>query len=482
VNNLEEKKQTAFGALVEAWKNRGKMGEYRRQIQMLEFVPAALEIQDKPPSPLGRKIAYILILLFVIAIAWAALGKINIVAVAEGKIISSGRIKQIQPLDKGIVKTIYVSEGQTVNAGDPLIELDQTFTSADSQKHQREYQYLVNTLVRERQFVQLLQPERIVNEKKQPTQSQISTASFVLDIEHPLDKQAQENLLKEQWQDYQSRLAALHSQRDSRLAEQQVNRALINKLKGTLPLVSKRVSALKTLMNKKLGSEAQYLELEQERVEQQQDLVAERARAKQLAASLQEIDHQIQALATEQRLQALQRIDQNKEQLAGVEQELNKSTALNNKQIITAPVDGKVQQLAVHTIGGIVTPAQLLMNIVPEQDHLEVEAMLQNKDVGFVSKGLKAEIKVNTFPFTKYGVVDAEVVNITADAVEDERQGLVYTLRLKMDDTQLYVENQWVDLLPGMLVSAEVKTGSRRVIEYFLAPLLRYKQESIRER
>ncbi len=455
--------------LIDAWQNRHQIGEHKRHTQMLEFVPAALEIQDKPPSPLGRKIAYTLILMFIIAIVWACLGHINIVAVAEGKIIPSGRIKQIQPLDKGIVKTIYVSEGQAVKAGDPLVELDQTFTSADHLKLQREQEYLSNTLMREQHFVQLLDDAT-------------SNHRFSLTITNPIDQQAQQNLLQQQWQDYQARLAALNSQRDSRLAEQQVNRALINKLKGTLPLISKRVGALKTLMDKNLGAEAQYLELEQERVEQQQDLAAEKARAQQIQASLQEIAHQIQSLTSEQRLQALQRIDQTQQQLIAIEQELNKAHALNNKQLITAPVNGRVQQLEIHTVGGIVTPAQLLMNIVPEQDHLEVEATLENKDIGFVSVGHIAEIKVNTFPFTKYGIVDAEVIDITADAIETETQGLVYTMRLKMQASELYVENRWVDLLPGMLVSAEVKTGSRRIIEYFLAPLLRYKQESIRER
>ncbi len=455
--------------LIDAWQNRHQIGEHKRHTQMLEFVPAALEIQDKPPSPLGRKIAYTLILMFIIAIVWACLGHINIVAVAEGKIIPSGRIKQIQPLDKGIVKTIYVSEGQAVKAGDPLVELDQTFTSADHLKLQREQEYLNNTLMREQHFVQLLDDAT-------------SSHRFSLTIANPIDQQAQQNLLQQQWQDYQARLAALNSQRDSRLAEQQVNRALINKLKGTLPLISKRVGALKTLMDKNLGAEAQYLELEQERVEQQQDLAAEKARAQQIKASLQEITHQIQSLTSEQRLQALQRIDQTQQQLIAIEQELNKANALNNKQLITAPVNGRVQQLEIHTVGGIVTPAQLLMNIVPEQAHLEVEATLENKDIGFVSVGHIAEIKVNTFPFTKYGIVDAEVIDITADAIETETQGLVYTMRLKMQASELYVENKWVDLLPGMLVSAEVKTGSRRIIEYFLAPLLRYKQESIRER
>lgn len=135
-----------------------------------------------------------------------------------------------------------------------------------------------------------------------------------------------------------------------------------------------------------------------------------------------------------------------------------------------------------HTIGAVVTPAQTLMQIVPKEDFLEVEAVLENKDIGFVYKGLPAEIKVHTFPFTKYGVIDAEVMDVTADAVVDEIKGLVFKLRLRMQKDSMWVDQQTVKLMPGMAVSAEVKTGKRRIIEFVMAPLLRKVEESARER
>ena len=149
---------------------------------------------------------------------------------------------------------------------------------------------------------------------------------------------------------------------------------------------------------------------------------------------------------------------------------------------MTAPVTGTVQELKIHTVGAVVTPAEVLMTIVPAQAAIEVEAMLQNKDIGFVDDGQAAEVKVDAFNFTKYGLIAAKLVNISNDAVEDQQLGWVFKLRLELEQEDIAVEGKSVKLIPGMAVTAEIKTGKRRLIEYFLSPLLRYQQESVRER
>lgn len=149
---------------------------------------------------------------------------------------------------------------------------------------------------------------------------------------------------------------------------------------------------------------------------------------------------------------------------------------------IQSPIDGTVQQLAIHTIGGVITSAQELMVIVPKNQPLEVEALLMNKDIGFVYEGQKAEIKIDTFNFTKYGVIDSTILSISRDAVENPELGLMYAMRVKIEKNNVYVKNKPVQLSPGMQVTVEIKTGQRRIIEYLLTPLLRYQNESIRER
>jgi len=168
---------------------------------------------------------------------------------------------------------------------------------------------------------------------------------------------------------------------------------------------------------------------------------------------------------------------------------------------LTAPVDGTVQQLAIYTVGGVVTPAQQLMLIVPKGNSLEVEAFVQNKDIGFVNDNQKAEIKIETFPFTKYGTIHGTVLHVSNDAIQmesrqaqtndnkissadnrDKPSGLVYTARVQLNKSTMQVEGKTINLTPGMAVTVEIKTGKRRLIEYFLSPLLQYKDESLRER
>ena len=150
--------------------------------------------------------------------------------------------------------------------------------------------------------------------------------------------------------------------------------------------------------------------------------------------------------------------------------------------MLYAPVAGRVQELAVNTVGGVVTEAQQLMLVVPDEEQLEVVVFLENKDIGFVHEGMSSEIKIHTFPFTKYGVIDAEVTTVSDDATVDEQRGLIYRMQLRMAKNTLWVEGKEVKLQPGMAVTAEVQTGERRIMEFFLAPLLRAKSESIRER
>ena len=155
---------------------------------------------------------------------------------------------------------------------------------------------------------------------------------------------------------------------------------------------------------------------------------------------------------------------------------------LASQQTLTAPIDGVVQQLSVHTIGGVVTPAQQLMVIAPKEGQLEIEAWIENKDIGFVKEGQAAEIKVEAFPFTKYGVIDGKLLHVSHDAVPLDKVGYVYSARVDMEQTSIDVGDKQIRLSPGMNVAVEVRTGQRRVIEYFLSPILRGFKETARER
>ena len=191
---------------------------------------------------------------------------------------------------------------------------------------------------------------------------------------------------------------------------------------------------------------------------------------------------------------------------AGLSQDLIKAARKTGLQQLTAPVDGTVQQLAVHTVGGVVTPAQALLVVVPADSHLEIEATVSNRDIGFVRPGQTADIKVDTFNYTRYGLLHGKVEGVSADAVTPDKRedapnakptGLdkegsaasdtgsrepVYSARVSLEKTTMVIDDQSTELLPGMAVTVEIKTGSRRMISYLLSPLLRYGHESMRER
>ena len=432
----------------------------------LQFLPGALEIQHTPPHPLARWLGFSMMVFFTLAMLWACIGKVDIVAVAEGKIIPSMRVKQIQPLEKGVVETIFVHEGQTVKTGDALIALDRTSSLAERERLANELQKTEEALAREQAFLTVLESGITHQQQSTPLQSA---------------------LLEQQWQQYRAQIAALNSQHDNHIAEKQVNNELIRKLQATLPIISKRTADLKTLSNKKLVAVNQYLEQEELRINQQQDLAAAKARDAQLIAAVMESEQQIAALTAQTRAETLSKIAAAERQTNSLREQFTQAKDFDAKQILYAPVDGQVKDLAINTVGGVVLEAQQLMLIVPDEVQLEVEAWLPNQDIGFVQENDQAIIKVHTFPFTKYGTIAATVTRISDDSITDEknakeRSGLLFGMGLVMQKNTLWVDEHEVKLMPGMQVKAEIITGQRRLINYFLAPLQQHVQESVRER
>ena len=445
--------------------------------EMYTFLPAAIEVEQTPASPAGRAIIWAIVILFIIACVWAYFGKVDIVAVATGKVIPSEYIKHIQPLEAGKIKAIHIKEGQYVKQGDPLITLDTTNTQADVERLNHEIQEREASIERFENLENWLSGSAGLHDAVGSNPQGVSPLH-----QTALRNIGQQNILNQQMAELTARLNSLNSEHRKQLAEQAMVQGEITKKKRIHPVLKERVDALETLLKKDYGSKLQFLELKQELIEEEQDLIIQTARFQQLDASLDSIQNQIDSLISEARLNNLNQLQESQLQLSGLKQESIKANERNQQQLLTAPINGQVQQLAVHTIGGVVTPAQALMVIVPQDSQMEVEAMILNKDIGFVQEGQLAEVKIDTFNFTKYGLIDAEITSISDDAIQDENLGLVYTARFKLTKEQLQIEDRLVKLSPGMSVTAEVKTGKRRLIEYFLSPLLRYKQESLGER
>lgn len=452
-----------------AWQHRVAMEPLPRLPHEAQFLPAALSLQESPPSPAPRVAMWLLCGFMLMALMWASLGHVDVVATAQGKVVPSDRTKTIQSFATASVKAIHVSDGQRVKAGELLIELDATLTQADTERVVGEQALAELQVARGQALLEALDAGR------EPVLKRLAG------VDEARDREAR-RLLAWQYAEFAARLSRIMADTARREAELRSTQELVKKLEQIVPIAQQRAQDFRSLVEQNFVSRHGYLEREQERIEQEADLATQRSRLRELQAALGEVQGQRSALDAETRRMTLDSITEGQQRLDALRQEWKKADSRGRLMRLTSPVDGTVQQLAVHTEGGVVTEAQPLMVIVPSDHPLEVEAFVENKDIGFIRPGQTAVVKIETFQYTRYGTLDAEMVSVSHDALSDEKRGLIYSSRVRLPKTSLRVDGSDVSLTPGMAVTVEVKTGQRRVIEYFLSPLIQHGTESLRER
>jgi len=429
-----------------------------------EFLPAVLEIEHAPPSPIGRGITWTIIAVFTTGTLWATIGWIDIVATAQGKIIASGYSKVIQPYETGVITSIHVIDGQVVTRGEVLIELDPTQNRADRDRASNEYRAAKVDAARLRALI------AGNNAFDEPSDG---------DLQYIL---LQQQLLRDQLTEYHARVGAARDLIDQRQAALEETKENVRRLESTVPMETERANTFRRLFEQDAASKLDYLQAEQQRIDKTQELAGQRKKLVQDAAALSEAENNYRITTTEYQQTKQAELSIIETKAASLVQEVTKAGQKADLQRIISPIDGVVQQLAVHTVGGVVTPAQQLMVVVPQDHPAEIEAQIENKDVGFVREGQPVEIKVETFLFTLYGTIPGRVLSVSDDAASIEKVGLVYPTRISMDRSTIHVEGKQVNLSPGMAVTVEIKTGKRRLIEYLLSPLLKSVKESLRER
>jgi hemolysin D len=464
----------AVGRYVSIWRAAVQMEAERpsgpvASGRALEFLPAVLEIQDSPPSPIGRTIIWTIMGVVAAALVWSYVGWVDIVAVAPGKIIPSGHSKVIQPLDTGVVAAIRVQDGQVVTKGQVLIELDPTQNRADHDRAANEYRAAKVEATRLRALI---------------AGQNIFEAPLDADPQYLL---LQQQLLRDQLTEFQARVDASQQLIRQRRAALDGTKENIRRLQATVPMGAERADAYRKLLQSEYVSKLEYLQYEEQRIDKFQELEGQKQKLIQDTAALSEAEKNYRALISEFQQTKQAELAMTETKAASLGQDVIKAGQKTDLQRLVSPIDGVVQQLAVHTVGGVVTPAQQLLIVVPHDHPVEVEAQVENKDVGFVQEGQSVEIKVETFPFTVYGTIPGQVVSVSDDAVpldKDQNKAgtLVYLGRVSMDRATIEVQGKPVHLSPGMAVTVEIKTGQRRIIEYLLSPLLKSVKESLRER
>ncbi|KUM02861.1 HlyD family type I secretion periplasmic adaptor subunit [Chromobacterium subtsugae] len=456
-------------AFAEYWSIRHQLDPKPRSEDELAFLPAHLELTDSPVSPLPRWSMRVIVALCLCMFLWALIGQLDIVAVAGGKTVSGGRTKIIQPLEPSVVKAIHVRDGQLVKAGQLLIELDATAAGADNRKAGDALETARLAAARYQALLAALDNGRLPQLEK-------------LDGVDPAKQLSEETLAVGQWRAYQAKREALQATLRQREAELSTTRQQVRKLQGTARLAEAREHDYQELLDKNFISRHAYLDKQQARIEQQGDLASQQSRIQELAAAIAGQREELQALTANFRSDALGKLREAREQASQSGEEMKKTGRRQALTQLTAPVSGSVQQLAIHTVGGVVTEAQPLLAVVPANETLEVEAQIENKDIGFVRPGQAVTVKVESFPYTRYGYLDGVVETVSHDAQQDEKRGLLFPARIRLKQGHLLIDGARVNLSAGMAVSAEIKTGKRRVIDYFLSPLQEHIGEGMRER
>lgn len=431
------------------------------------FSPTMLEVQTSPPAPLARSIAWsVSAALFLFAL-WSLWADFDITVSSVGNAIPSAKTKVVQAIEVGRVTVIHVKDGDEVQQGQRLIELDATLATADREKSGQDTQDAALDVLR--LGAQLRGSTRF------PIPPQNS---------NPITVERQKHLLLSRVGEQQQKMAVLEQEIARKSADLATTYANVKKIEETLPMLQQRLAMRDKLWKEGFMAEISVIESRLEVSSQINELAVLKERLKESKSALKAAElAQSQAQAEYVSRVSAEMTDAQRRMQTG-QQEYVKASYREEFQVLTAPISGTVQQLAVNTVGGVVNATQGLMTVVPKEGGIEVEAKVLNKDIGFLRIGMPVAVKLDAFEFTKYGSLDGVVQWVGADAIKDEQLGQIFPVRIVLKQTHLpvAVDGSHPEIRIGMSVTADVAIGKRKAYEYFLGPLLKYKNESLRER
>lgn len=453
---------TSLGHTWRVIKEALKADRERRSVHVAshesDFLPAALAMVEKPVSPTGRLTAWALMGLMVVTLAWLVLGHVDVVASAPGMILPSGNTKLVQSAGSGVVAAIHVRDGDRVKAGQVLVDLDTTLAAAELEQAQKALLNDQLEVERNRAVVAALDGKGMHFNPPPGTPADVAAA--------------QARLAEAQVSAVTASIAGYAAARASSLADAQAAAATHDKLVATLPIIDHEVDAMKRLDANGYAPGMRLLELQRQRRNDEGDRDVAAAQQARGASEARKYGDAMAQTRSQARQQAL--LDLAKAQSDGIlkQQEVNKAQRRSGLEHLLAPTDGTVQQLQIHTIGGVVEPARTLMVIVPARAEIEVEAHVLNRDVGFIHEGQSASVKVDAFPFTRFGTVPGKVVSLSHDAVPDPKLGATYVARIRLDRDAIMADGVRMPLTSGLRVTADIRTGRRRIISWLLSPIM----------
>lgn len=432
-----------------------------------EFLPAALEIIERPVSPTSRTTAYVLGIGLALTLGWATFGKLDVVASATGRLIPADNVKLIQTSDTGIVRAILVRDGQDVRKGQVLVELDPTVSTADTSQARSALQTALLDVARAKAVLSALDGKGLQFVPPAGTPPELAETHRALAF---------------------ADLAAIEASMVGRGADNSAAAATRNealtqaaKLKETIPLIEQQLEAYEKLLASGYVPKLKVIEMRRQRLATIKDREAALHMASKATAQMSGAASSMLQGKAEARSRVLTDLAKAQAEASLRAEELVKSQQRSRLQQLVSPVDGTVAQLSVHTVGGVVEAAKPIMVIVPKGGSLVAEVKLLNRDAGFVRVGQSVAVKLEAFPFTRFGTIPGRVETISSDAIADEKLGLVYAARIRLDRLQIDRGDKTVSLAPGMAVTGDIRTGNRSILSYLLSPIDEVRQEAARE-
>lgn len=457
-------------------RKRSMKSPFPADAQAIDFSPPLLRLQATSPNPLGRKVLWVLLAMLLALLLWAVLGRLDIVAVAEGKLIPESYVKIVQPSESGIVKEILVKEGEVVKAGQVLMRMDTLISEADTKSIDADYQ-------RKRLALRRIEAE-------------LSGLPFKSEAGDPPDLTQEINA---QYRANRAALDAALAEERSRLikarqdlaAAEQVKR----KLEETLPHYREQEKAYEKLVKDGFAGSLMGSDKKRERIEKEQELQTQSFLIESARASILQSEKKLAQLDADYRRQLHVERNDMQGQFDKLTQEVSKQAHKQALLELKAPQDGVVKDLATHTAGTVVQPGTILLTLVPQDEKLRAEVWVSNEDIGFVRQGQPVKLKFAAFPFQKYGMVEGTVEHVSADAADNntgngnsqtdpgkKNQPLGYKALIAFKQMRLDMDGERFALSAGMQTNAEIRLGDRTVMEYLLSPVRKAWHEAGRER
>ena len=459
------------------------MGSIERQ-----FLPASLEILETPPSPSGRLLSSSICAFALFLLVWAAHGQIDIVAVASGKIVTHARTQVVQVAETSVVKALYVQPGQNVKKGEALIQLDTEAIEAEIEHARADQTQARLDIARLRAFIEPFADFDV---------------DYLAGIDPVLIERTRLQLVVQKLE-RESRLSALDREREARSAELETAKVTLQKAVEVLPLIQERADIRSKAALIEYGSKLLNLEARQQLIDMQAEVRLQQHKISGVTSTLASLTNQREQARSEFLKTAYNDFARALAQKGIATEALIKASRRLELATVRSPLDGVVNQLNVRTLGGVVTPAQQLVLISPENSPLEVEVVVPNRDVAFINQDQEVEVKVDAYPFSRYGLLKGRVISIAHDAepqanpnesaaIGSQRRAdqssyiegserLTYTVRVSINPETLQLDGKPAPLMSGMSVRAEIKTGTRTILEFLVAPLTEYMHQSLRER